>query len=61
MPNTGNYTIKLTVTDSEGQADSAVALLTVFKETDYPPKVHNTSSRAYRTGENGGNTNPWDR
>jgi len=36
----GNYTIKLTVTDSDGQSDSAVALLTVFKETDYPPKAN---------------------
>ena len=35
----GNYTIKLTVKDQEGESDSALASLVVLEETDYPPKV----------------------
>jgi hypothetical protein len=37
----GNYTIKLTVKDQEGESDSALASLVVLEETDYPPKVRN--------------------
>ena len=35
----GNYSIKLTVKDKEGESDSAVSSLSVLKETDYPPTV----------------------
>ena len=28
----GNYTVKLTVTDEDGAADSAIAAIQVFKE-----------------------------
>ncbi|XP_064597455.1 dyslexia-associated protein KIAA0319-like protein [Liolophura sinensis] len=35
----GNFTFKLTVTDSDGESSSALANVTVIKETDYPPKA----------------------
>ncbi|KAL4218544.1 hypothetical protein ACF0H5_023278 [Mactra antiquata] len=36
----GNYTFKLTVTDSDGSTNSTTANVTVIKETDYPPKAN---------------------
>ncbi|XP_050397494.1 dyslexia-associated protein KIAA0319 isoform X1 [Patella vulgata] len=36
----GNYTFKLTVTDSDGATNSTQANVTVVKETDYPPKAN---------------------
>ncbi|ESO82295.1 hypothetical protein LOTGIDRAFT_176294, partial [Lottia gigantea] len=36
----GNYTFKLTVTDSDGAVNSSQANVTVHKETDYPPKAN---------------------
>lgn len=36
----GNYTFKLTVTDSDGESDSTVANVEVIKETDYPPEAN---------------------
>ena len=36
----GNYTFKLTVTDSDQESSSTYATLTVVKETDYPPAAN---------------------
>jgi len=36
----GNYTISLTVTDSDGITDTTQAHLTVNEEIDYPPKAN---------------------
>jgi len=36
----GNYTIKLTVTDEEGEVNSSFASVEVVKETDYPPEAN---------------------
>ncbi|XP_046548789.1 dyslexia-associated protein KIAA0319-like protein [Haliotis rubra] len=36
----GNYTFKLTVTDSDGVTNSTTANVTFIKETDYPPKAN---------------------
>nr|CAG4650724.1 EOG090X00QS [Simocephalus serrulatus] len=36
----GNYTFRLTVTDSDGESDSTVASVEVIKETDYPPEAN---------------------
>ena len=36
----GNYSIKVTVTDSDGATDSAIAKLVVMGETDYPPTAN---------------------
>lgn len=36
----GNYTFKLTVTDSDGATNSTTASVMVIKETDYPPKAN---------------------
>lgn len=36
----GNYTIKVTVTDSDGAFDSAMAKLQVIEEKDYPPSAN---------------------
>lgn len=36
----GNYTFKLTVTDSDGSANSTTASITVLKATDYPPTAN---------------------
>ncbi|XP_052222214.1 dyslexia-associated protein KIAA0319-like protein isoform X2 [Dreissena polymorpha] len=36
----GNYTFKLTVTDSDGATNSKTANVGVIKETDYPPKAN---------------------
>lgn len=36
----GNYTFKLTVTDSDGLTNSTTANVTAIKETDYPPKAN---------------------
>nr|CAG4642290.1 EOG090X00QS [Evadne anonyx] len=36
----GNYTFKLTVTDSDQESNSAYATLEVVKETDYPPAAN---------------------
>ena len=36
----GNYSVKLTVTDEDGAADSAIAAIQVLKETDYKPKAN---------------------
>lgn len=36
----GNYTFKLTVTDSDGATNSTTASVTAIKETDYPPKAN---------------------
>ncbi|XP_045183076.2 dyslexia-associated protein KIAA0319-like protein isoform X2 [Mercenaria mercenaria] len=36
----GNYTLKLTVTDSDGATNATTANVTVIKETDYPPKAN---------------------
>lgn len=33
----GNYTVKLTVTDKDGDSNSTLAYVDVIKETDYPP------------------------
>ena len=35
----GNYTLKLTVTDQDGETDSDTATLEVVKDTDYKPKA----------------------
>ena len=35
----GNYTVKLTVTDEDGEADSTTATIEVVKDKDYPPKA----------------------
>lgn len=36
----GNYSVKLVVTDGDGVTDSALSILQVLKETDYPPKAN---------------------
>ena len=36
----GNYTIKLTVIDEEGEINSSFASVEVIKETDYPPEAN---------------------
>jgi len=36
----GNYTIRLTVTDSDGDKDSTTAVLVVVPDTDYKPKAN---------------------
>lgn len=36
----GNYTFKLTVTDSDGSTNSTTANVTAIKERDYPPKAN---------------------
>lgn len=36
----GNYTFKLTVTDSDGISNSTTANITVLKATDYPPSAN---------------------
>lgn len=36
----GNYTFRLTVTDSDGESNSTVASVEVIKETDYPPEAN---------------------
>nr|CAG4636763.1 EOG090X00QS [Ceriodaphnia reticulata] len=36
----GNYTFKLTVTDSDGESNSTLANVEVIKETDYPPEAN---------------------
>ena len=35
----GNYTVKLTVTDEDGETDSTTATIEVVKDKDYPPKA----------------------
>lgn len=36
----GNYTFRLTVTDSDGKSNSTTARITVLKATDYPPNAN---------------------
>ena len=36
----GNYTLKLTVIDSDNETNSAMANVEVIKETDYPPEAN---------------------
>lgn len=36
---TGNYTVKMTVTDEDGASDTAEATIEVLKDTDYKPKA----------------------
>ncbi|XP_041361806.1 dyslexia-associated protein KIAA0319-like protein [Gigantopelta aegis] len=36
----GNYTFKLTVTDSDGKTDSTLANVTFIQDKDYPPKAN---------------------
>ena len=36
---TGNYTVKMTVTDEDGASDTAEATIEVMKDTDYKPKA----------------------
>lgn len=36
----GNYTVKLTVADSDGETNSTQATIEVLKEIDYPPEAN---------------------
>ena len=43
----GNYTIQLTVTDSDGASNSTLAHLVVNEEIDYPPKANAGEKAGY--------------
>nr|XP_008162683.1 dyslexia-associated protein KIAA0319 homolog isoform X2 [Chrysemys picta bellii] len=48
----GNYTFRLTVTDSDGAANSTIASLTVNKPVDYPPIANTGPNQAITLPQN---------